>query len=221
LSRKVNIETFRYDPQKDSSPYWRAYTIPFEDKNTVLGALLYIQENLDPTLAFRYGCRYKRCGLCALEVNGKPRMACHTYLEEGMRLAPLEGLPLIRDLVVDRRSLFQDLGKHGLYMGKSVASPERIIEPAPGAKLRSCMECLSCLASCPEYSFGDEKFAGPFIFVKLAQLHFDPRDQKDRVAQAYSLGIVRCRDCKKCYCPNGINIYRDAICNLLEGKKND
>ncbi|MDO9535352.1 MAG: 2Fe-2S iron-sulfur cluster-binding protein [Bacillota bacterium] len=220
MCREVSIEVFRYDPGTDSSPSWRKYEIPFEEKNTVLGALLFIQEKLDPTLAFRYGCRYNRCGLCSLEVNGKPRMSCHSYLEEGMRLGPLSKLPLIRDLVVDRKGLFQDLAKYELFIEKNTDNTV-IFEPEQGAKLRGCAECLSCLAACPKYSFGSDDFGGPFLFVKLAQLHFDPRDKKDRIEQAHSLGINLCQDCKKCYCPNGINIYRDAISTLLKVKKND
>jgi succinate dehydrogenase/fumarate reductase iron-sulfur protein len=220
--KEVSIEVFRYDPLNDKSPYWRVYTIPFEEKNTVLGALLYIQEELDPSLAFRFTCRYKRCGLCALEVNGKPRMACHTYLKDGMRIGPLSNLPLVKDLVVDRQSLFEDLQKHFLYFDvkdfeEKTVTAVPIIESPQGAKLRGCMECLSCLATCPEYLFGNKNFAGPFIFVKLAQLHFDPRDNKDLRKQAFALGITRCRDCRrKCYCVNGINIYQEAISNLLQ-----
>ncbi|MGE5576917.1 MAG: 2Fe-2S iron-sulfur cluster-binding protein [Syntrophothermus sp.] len=56
----------------------QAFQIPFAEGDTVLTALLYIYENLDSTLAFRHGCRAGRCGLCAVEVNGKPRLACKT-----------------------------------------------------------------------------------------------------------------------------------------------
>lgn len=217
MPRNVSIEIFRYDPQKDDSPSWRTYTIPYEEKNTVLGALIYIQENIDPSFAFRYGCRYKRCGLCALEVDGKPRMACHTYLQEGMRIGPLSKLPVIRDLAVDRKSIFHDLKKYSLYIEKKEENVEIVVEPEQGARLRSCAECLSCLSTCSRYNFGNGNFGGPFLFVKLAQLQFDPRNSKNRFEQAHALGIMHCRDCKnKCFCPNGINIYGDAICSLLE-----
>lgn len=218
MPREITIKVLRYDPEKDISAYWREYSVPHEQKNTILGALLYLQEKIDPTLAFRYGCRYKRCGLCALEVDGKPRMACHTYLKNNMSLGPLSKLPLVRDLVIDRKGFFADLVKHELYIEKDEVQLLTIIEPKQGARLRSCAECLSCLAACLEYSFANEIFGGPYLFVKLAQLHFDPRNQKNRLKQAQKLGIDRCRDCKKCYCPNGIQIYRDAIRPLLRSR---
>ena len=51
-------------------------------------------------------------------------------------------------------------------------------------------------------------FGGPLTFVKLAQLHFDPRDSEDRRAQAKALGVGTCRSCQtRCACPIGVRIY--------------
>ncbi|MDO9535668.1 MAG: 2Fe-2S iron-sulfur cluster-binding protein [Bacillota bacterium] len=216
MSETIIVSILRNNPENDQPPSWCRYEIPFEEKNTVLGTLLYIQEELDPTLAFRYGCRYKRCGLCAVEVDGKPRMACHTYVKDGMRLSPLSKLPVIRDLVIDRESFFLDLQKRFLFVDEENCNSGIVLEPEEGAKLRSCAECLSCFASCPQYIFGDKDFGGPYIFVKLAQLSLDPRDNRNRHKQAIELGINRCLDCdSKCYCPNGLNIYREAVNHLL------
>lgn len=214
---KITIEILRSNPQDEQQPAWQAYTIPYVEKNTILGALMFIQAELDPTLAFRYSCRFKRCGLCAVEIDGKSRMACHTYVQDGMRIGPLAKLPIIKDLVIDRESFFQTLSQHQLYLANPVNPNLPVKEPEQGGKLRSCTECLSCLAACQRYNYGNTEFAGPYLFVKLAQLHLDPRDHTDRIRQAGNLGIAQCRECRqKCACPNGIAIYRDAIKLLLE-----
>ena len=215
MTKSISFQILRFDPKKDKQPYWVRYDIPFQEKNTVLGALIYVQEEVDPTLGFRYGCRYKRCGLCSIQVNGKARMACNTFLQSDMRIEPLGKLPLIKDLVIDRRIFFEQVRRHLLYLGEHNELEAVIKEPRQGSELRSCRECLACLAACPEYSFENENFGGPYVFVKLAQLFFDPRERIDRRKQAQTLGISRCKDCrKKCYCPNGISIYRDAIKSL-------
>jgi succinate dehydrogenase/fumarate reductase iron-sulfur protein len=216
MTKKYEIEILRHNPEIEQKPVWRTYTVPGEEKSTVLGALLYIQEYIDPSLAFRYGCRYKCCGLCAVEVNGKPSMACHSYLREGVRIAPLSKLPIIRDLVIDRKMLFSHLRTYEIYFDSIADSSVPVNECEIGSKLRSCAECLACLTTCHKYEYGNDNFIGPYFFVKLAQLYFDPRDRVNRKLQAKRLGIEKCRDCNsECHCLNGIDIYHQAVKSLL------
>ena len=95
MSSRISIR--RYDPEMDSEPRWDDYTVPSDDRTTVAEALAYVYENLDPTLAYPFWCRFGACGLCAVDVNGQPRMACSANLKEGMKIAPLAGLP-VREL---------------------------------------------------------------------------------------------------------------------------
>ncbi|MBI3108607.1 MAG: 4Fe-4S dicluster domain-containing protein, partial [Candidatus Rokubacteria bacterium] len=94
------------------------------------------------------------------------------------------------------------------------AWPRSLAVPAEHARLSACTECLSCLAACPSFEAGRDEIGGPYHFVKLAQLHWDPRDGADRRAQAAELGIARCAACRKCACPLGIPIYRAAVTPL-------
>ncbi|MCL4517325.1 MAG: 2Fe-2S iron-sulfur cluster-binding protein [Firmicutes bacterium] len=220
----------------------QAFQVPLTEGDTVLTTLLYIHENLDSTLAFRHGCRTGKCGLCAVEADGKTRLACQTTVVPRMVIGPLSRLPVLRDLVVDRRRFFDQLSRHQLYLAKQQFClgshrfyPESrqfcqddpysslpqfgvIKEPAEHHNLMACTECLCCLAACPRYDWEDSSFGGPYLFVKLAQLHFDPRNTTDRRKQARELGIGECAECGKCYCPNGIAIYKTAI-RPLSGHK--
>jgi succinate dehydrogenase/fumarate reductase-like Fe-S protein len=133
-----------------------------------------------------------------------------------MRISPLKNLPPIRDLVVDRWPLDRRITEYALHISPDVQEPLGIVAvPQLYQRLIGCLECYGCVSSCPHFDWRDAGFGGPSVFVRLAQLHLDPRDNADRRAQARSLGIERCRDCSQCRCVKGIAIRRDAIGMLL------
>jgi succinate dehydrogenase / fumarate reductase iron-sulfur subunit len=215
----VKIRVSRFDPDRDSAPRREEFDVPgVENGESVLGILQRIRESLDSTLAFRFGCRFKGCGLCTVEIDGRALPACMIRAKEGMEVGPLRSFAVVRDLVVDRRPLTEFFARQQLYVvpaeeGKLPASFE--VPPAYGVLAR-CTECLACLAECPRFDPRDESFGGPLTFVKLAQLHCDPRDGRDRRAQAESLGVAACLSCEsRCACPLGVPIYRTAIESLL------
>ncbi|MCP4599316.1 MAG: succinate dehydrogenase/fumarate reductase iron-sulfur subunit [Proteobacteria bacterium] len=212
----ITISVRRYNPETDPKPTWVEYLVPAEKGTTVMESLQYIYENTDSTLAFRQGCRHNSCGLCALMVNDKPKMACSAKVKDHMKIAPLLGMTVIRDLVTDRSAFFEKLRKYKMFISEqeNVSTPITIIEPKTHVNLLKCLECLSCNSTCPEFVSDSHTFPGPYIFVKLAQQHFDPRDTINRKQQAAKLSIDKCNNCNKCFCINGISIHKEAIDNL-------
>ena len=57
------------------------YTVPVTTGMTVLEALIYVKEHLDPTLSFTCSCRSSICGACAVRVNGNAELACEMLVE--------------------------------------------------------------------------------------------------------------------------------------------
>lgn len=214
---RFRISIRRYAPEKDGEAVWVDYEIPAGERTTVLEALMHIYENQDPTLAFRFGCRFHKCGLCAVEVNGKPRMACFTEVRDGMKIGPLSGMPVVRDLVIDRTAFFEALRELKLYIPEQpeLLEPQVMHQREEHKKLLSCVECLACNATCPGYDFERNPLIGPYLLVKLAQLHFDPRNAIDRRKQARDLGLGACEECGKCTCIHGIDIRKHAVEVLL------
>lgn len=214
----ANISIGRYDPETDAEPRWVDYTVPLDERTTVLEALAYIYENIDPTLAFRFGCRFNSCGLCAVELNGRPRMACVASLKNGMKIAPLSRMPVLRDLVIDRSRFFEALRELRMFIPEQSETHEPQVLKAPSlhARLAGCVECLACNSTCPNYDFEKSPLAGPYVLVKLAQLQLDPRNTVDRRKQAQDFGLSECVDCDSCYCIHGIDIRRDALEILSE-----
>ncbi len=214
----ASIKVWRSDPEGGAQPGLVSYQVSYEEGDTVLQGLFSIYDN-EESVAFRYGCRFKRCGLCAMEVNGRPRLACRTPMKDGLTVKPLRALPVIRDLVVDREPAFNVLlpFQPWLIGGDPSTGLPKMTEPEEHKRLMACNECLGCLSTCPSYRYDDPSSGGPFQFVKLAQMHFHPLDRLDRPSQARSLSIDRCGSCQKCRCLIGIPIVKMAILPLLEG----
>lgn len=192
----------------------REYQIPNAPGSTLLDALEYIYNHLDPEITFRYGCRYNRCGLCGVMVNGKPRLACKVNLETVKAVAPLESLTPLRGLTIDRSTYMNSLRSLRLYIDGNPTDPlGPIDENSLHKNLMHCLECLCCNASCHKANCDPSEFPGPYAFVKLCQLHLDPRDALDRLEQAEKIGIQECIHCRQCICPNGIRL-QEAIKRL-------
>lgn len=83
---------------------FQEYEVPLDGETSVQEALVYISDNLDPTLAFfkHAACRQGLCGRCTVRVNGKPCLACTTPVpveQEPVTLEPASANRLIRDLL--------------------------------------------------------------------------------------------------------------------------
>jgi glycerol-3-phosphate dehydrogenase subunit C len=200
MEKAYTIRISRFNPETDSRPVLMDYRVPCSGRESVLGALLFIYEEVDSTLLFNYGCRYRSCGKCAMKIDGKPKLACETPVSDGMVLEPLDRLPVIRDLAVDRTGLLGLLGKHHLLLSPK-GSIDCVVEPPEFFQVARCNECLSCLSVCP--AFGRKTgYDGPFIGAKLAGLHYDLREQRN-LLDALSSFLEKCIQCKQCQanCP--------------------
>lgn len=235
---QVTITLRRYDPDTGVERL-ESHRVTAEPGATVLEALLEIYAATDSTLAFDFGCRYGRCGLCAVTVNGHPQLSCETRLRDGQVVEPLAKFPVLRDLVVDRTGLPPDVCRCGAYLqmgdgagdelpagapgngagaGDGPATPAPVLlEPKDRRLLAVCNECLACTAGCPEYRAAgpDDPFPGAMLFGRLALLAMDPRDIADRVQEARALGLERCLTCSGCRCPQGVPVWSRGVRYLL------
>ena len=113
----LKVKIYRYDPHQDEKPSYQIYEIPLKyDNMTMLGILMHIYENLDPSLAFMYSCcrltEQGRCGICDMFINGKGEQACtflvNEYAEKSEIIVepPFSlGFPIIKDLIASQYSL--------------------------------------------------------------------------------------------------------------------
>ncbi|WP_304425788.1 succinate dehydrogenase/fumarate reductase iron-sulfur subunit [uncultured Adlercreutzia sp.] len=211
---ETTLKVFRFDPTTDAEPHYDTYTVPNEEHGTVLQAIHYVNDNIEP-IGFDYSCRGGLCGRCACSVDGTPGLACYTLLEHNatVTVEPLPGFPVIKDLLVDRGTVTRKIDEADLTVS-TVASLEREDLPALDYELywetleraQMCRECGSCYSVCPVYGADSAGYAGPAAFSQMAIRHLDGLDQRDRVWQAVMGGVFRCMLCDKCseVCPAGI-----------------
>ncbi|MEO2069534.1 MAG: succinate dehydrogenase/fumarate reductase iron-sulfur subunit [Desulfurobacteriaceae bacterium] len=227
--KTVVLKVFRFNPEVDKSPYYQDYEVPVE--GTLLDALLYIKERLDPTLSFRVFCRSEVCGSCSVRVNGKTKLACKTPMEtlvktwnrKPLKIDPLNHLNVIRDLVVD---IDKPIEKMKTLIPWLVPDPhvvpqdprhESIIYPEEMEKYKKqidCMLCFSCYSTC-EAVKDNEKYRGPFAFSRAYRFQVDRRDietaKEKRIRYSISGGLWSCVQCQKCLyvCPKGVRPAED------------
>lgn len=217
----ITIKVQRFDEDKDSEPYFEEYEINETRKMKVLDALNYINNNYDTNLAFRSSCRAGQCGSCAIKMNGEVILACKAEITDNAILEPLD-FPIIKDLIIDRSEIENKVREMQLYLDQCEnRSGCPIILPAKKTgqtkKLRTCIECYSCLSACPVIKESSE-FAGPYFMRYLSRFAVDPRDFGDRAKEGLAEGLYNCTTCGKCkaVCPKEIATPGEAIEKLRE-----
>ena len=200
---KTTVQILRFNPAVDREP--KLETFPYDLKlgMTVLDVLNYVHDNLDSTLAYSYCCRNGHCGLCAMNVNGKPALACRRAAEADMKLEPLRHFTVLRDLVIDRSDYERLRPKLRLFLERDTPctdEPETIdMEQYEHFKVASrCIECYACVSACPVYHRDPHGFIGPAALVLEARHFFDCRDTQNRRLILESEGIAACIQCGLC-----------------------
>jgi len=217
----IEIKVLRYDPSRDDESHFETYMVDKKEKMKVLDALNYINQHYPADIAYRCSCRAGQCGSCALKVNGEVALACKAEIQDGDVIEPLN-LPVIKDLVVDRTEIEDKVKKMRLFLEDEceIAECPAILDPqdlTDSKKLRSCIDCYSCLSACPVLQVSEE-FSGPYFMRYLSKFALDPRDCADRAEEGFEEGLYCCTSCGKCVevCPKEINTFGGAIEKLRE-----
>jgi succinate dehydrogenase / fumarate reductase iron-sulfur subunit len=192
--RTIRLKVKRQNGPGEKS-HWDEFDVAWHPRMNVISALLEVRKNpvtIDgrkvAPVVWESSCLEEVCGACTMIVNGKVRQACSalvdafTKSDEGTTrpivLEPMTKFPLVRDLVVDRSRMFEDLkrvkawikldGTHELGPGPR-QSPENQEEAYP---LSRCMTCGCCLEACPQIN-DSSAFIGAAAInqVRLFNLH--------------------------------------------------
>jgi fumarate reductase iron-sulfur subunit len=189
-TKTIRIEVLRYQPEEDAEPAWQSYEVPLRRDWMVLDGLNHIKDALDGSLSYRWACRMGVCGSCGMMVNGKPTLTCATYLSAlgpgPVKVEPLRGFPVIRDLVIDLRDFLDKLKSVKPWLlrdeeqpagpagtGEFLQTPEELAEYKPYSM---CINCLLCYAACPIYAL-EPGFVGPAAIALAQRYNLDSRDQ--------------------------------------------
>ncbi len=220
--RVVTFEIFRHNPlDPDSKPRMQPFVLEETPRMTLFTALTKIREELDPSLKFDFVCRAAVCGSCAMLVNGKPRLACRTRVEElpdRTTLFPLPFFKLVGDLSVDTGSWFREMGArvqswvHTMEQFNPALEERMSNEKAIAVyELDRCIECGCCVAACATAQMRPD-FLGPAGLLRVARFVADPRDQRTSI-NAFDVvktdeGIFGCVGFLACHdsCPKNLSL---------------
>ena len=168
-------------------------------------------------IAWECGCMEKKCGACAMRINGVPCLACSVFLKNAAKrgkllLEPLSKFPLVKDLVVDRSSMFQMLLEMKVWTQEkeqSTYGQDNDLQYAAG----QCLQCGCCLEICPNFISGTA-FGGAAAMIEAYKAieQNEHEEHRNEMVLAYRKhffsGCGQSLFCKK-VCP--MNIPLDEI----------
>ena len=233
--RTVHLRIRRQDgPEQPETRRWEEFKVPHLPQMNVHSALQQIQKypvtadgkEVNPVV-WEAACLEEVCGSCTMIINNRVRQACSALVDqiapkgEVITIEPMSKFPNVRDLIVDRSRMFEDLkrvkawididGTHELGPGPR-ESPEAQQERYP---LSRCMTCGCCLEACPQYN-DSSSFVGAAAInqVRLFNLHPSGALHKNGRLEAMmgEGGVADCGKAQNCVevCPKEIPLV-DSI----------
>jgi succinate dehydrogenase / fumarate reductase iron-sulfur subunit len=187
---KITLEIERFNPEQDSSPHTKSYTVEVEPSDRVLDALTTIKRNIDGSLAFRRSCAHGVCGSDAMVINGTEALACKTLIQDvaeadgaTITVGPARHMEVQRDLMVKQDTFFGNYRAVKPFFIADETKPEPEKEYIQSTEERAafddptkCILCGACYSACPVIDKNPD-FIGPAAIVQAARFVFDSRDQ--------------------------------------------
>ena len=212
----------RFSPAKDKRPYWQKYVLKCKPSWVVLDALEVIHRK-DLSLAYRRACRHGICGSCAININGINRLACETRLADlpdKIKIRPLPGFSIIRDLVVDLTPVYEHVEAIKPYLITKTTPPvkERLQLPSERKRLDGlydCIFCGACTGACPTF-WANQEFLGPTALIQACRFLMDSRDEakeERKKSLRAQPGLWQCHSIFNCVeaCPKGLNPFKAIV----------
>ena len=220
---QVDLRILRFDPERDKAGHWESYKVDAGPMDRVLDLLHSVKWEQDASLTFRRSCGHGICGSDAMLINNRNRLACKIRVDQLGRkisVAPLPGLPVVKDLVVDMDGFFAKYRSVKPYLINETEAPdhERLQSQSERARFddtTKCILCAACTSSCPSF-WAQPGYVGPAAIVNAHRFIFDSRDEAadERLEiLADNDGVWRCRTIFNCVdaCPRGIHITRAIL----------
>jgi succinate dehydrogenase / fumarate reductase iron-sulfur subunit len=212
---EVTLRIQRFNPENDKKPWWGEYKLSEVDPTSqVLDLLHRVKWEQDGTLSLRRSCAHGICGSDAMLINGVNRLACKSGV---ITVAPIIGLPVVKDLVVDMEPFFDHYRAVMPYFvnDEEAGDRERYQSQEDRALFddtTKCILCAACTTSCPSF-WSRGEYVGPAAIVQAHRFIFDSRDQAggERLAILSDKdGAWRCRTIFNCTsaCPREIEVTR-------------
>lgn len=237
--QKFTLKVFRGVP---GNQYWEEFELAIRPFMNITSALLEVQKNpinkkkqkVTP-VAWEQGCLEEVCGSCSMLVDGRPRQSCTTLIETTLRatgsdtivIAPFTKYPLVKDLIVNRDSMFEELKNVHAWIEADDAldrgfGPKIDPEVADARYILStCMTCGCCMEACPQFNV-HSKFIGPAPISQVRLFNSHPIGKLEEATRLRTLmkegGVTDCGNAQNCVqvCPKNIPLTESIA---LMGRK--
>ncbi len=230
-SEKVVLKIKRQETP-EAKPHWEEFHISYRPYLNLIACLQEIRKNPKtfdgrPTapIAWESSCLEEVCGICTMVINGRVRQACSTLvdrLKPPITIEPMKKFPLVRDLVVDRSRMFENLKRV-----KAWVPLEDTKDRGPGPKilpkdqqinyaLSRCFTCGACLEVCPQVNEAND-FIGAALLsqARLFNRHPIGKELKRERLKALAAkgGIEECGNAQNCLeiCPKEIPLVDSIV----------
>lgn len=241
-NKKFHIKVKRQDgPGKN--PYHQTFELDFKPNLNIISCLQAIAANpvtiegkQTTPIVWDCNCLEEVCGACTMVMDGVVGQSCSTLVDKlvardgtgskdnPITLEPMSKFPVVRDLFVDRSSMFENLkdiqgwvpidGTHHLGEGPKEDPESQELRYA----LSRCMTCGCCLEACPQFSLHGN-FVGAQIFGQT--LYFNEHEtgtrlKADRLDVMQKIGgIADCGNAQNCVevCPKELPLV-EAIAKI-------
>ncbi|MCP3166553.1 succinate dehydrogenase iron-sulfur subunit [Myxococcus qinghaiensis] len=223
-TQSISFRIWRQDAPDQPGRY-EEFKVPYRKGANVISCLMEIQRNpvtvegkRVPPVVWDAACLEEVCGSCAININGRVRMACSALidkLEQPITLEPMSKFPVVRDLAVDRSRMFEALkkvkgwiptdGTHNLGPGPR-QSP---VDQSTMYVLSTCITCGSCLEACPQVTLGND-FVGAAAISQARLFNMNPTGKLNSEERVRALmgpgGVQDCGKAQNCVkvCPKEI-----------------
>ncbi len=215
---------------------FKEYQTEVSEGLVVLDCVHQIQATQAADLACRWNCKAGKCGSCAAEINGRPRLLCMTRMDDtryitpgqAIFIEPMRTFPIQKDLVTDVSWNYKinkmippfTPRKPDAADGTWRMSQEEVDRVQ---EFRKCIECFLCQDTChvlrEHGKTQGETFGGPRFMIRVAGLDMHPLDTVDRLRllkEDLNIGLCYINKCGSVVCPEHIHITDNAIIPLKE-----
>ena len=141
-------------------------------------------------------------------INGVPALACATFADqikgEDLVLEPLSKFPVVADLIVDRRVIYENLNHAKAYL-EGVATNEKKHQKQQYS-VAKCLKCGLCLEVCPNYHPGAEFFGAVLAnesYLIASQSAQKPEQLVKEYKEHFGAGCSKALSCET-VCPVNI-----------------
>ena len=225
--RQVIIRIRRED-RPGAGSRWEEFSVPHRPQMNIISCLQHIAAHpvttdgkQTTTPVWDSGCLEEVCGACTMLINGRSRQACSALVDkigtagEPITLEPMSKFPLVRDLVVDRGRLFNDLKRVKAWVpidGTFDLGPGPDVSRKNQEKrypLSRCISCGCCLEACPQYTLTN-KFVGAAVISQVRLFNDHPTGSALKDERLEELmgegGVADCGKAGNCVevCPKSI-----------------